>query len=122
MTPVSVSVELVERLFEATAHGDADHRAWLREAYTAFFSGKPVPAPRGKGNKEAKIAALLSQVEQLGREKERMREALVEARGYVDQCVITGRFATPKGLFARIDAALTSESSNATEQPAVGGD
>ena len=114
MTPLSGSAELVERFERLIGHIETDgpqlvarrHARNLRAAIEAL----------------AALTSLQSQVEQLGREKERMREALVEARGYVDQCVITGRFATPKGLFARIDAALTSESSNATEQPAVGGD
>ena len=54
--------EIVGRLWRATAHGDDDHRAWLLEAYTAFFAGQPVPAPRGLGNKEARIKELEAQV------------------------------------------------------------
>jgi hypothetical protein len=54
--------ELVERLWSATKHGDEDHHTWLRDAYTAFFAGEPVPAPRGRGNKEARIAELEAQV------------------------------------------------------------
>lgn len=33
-------------LFEAIAHGDDLHRAWLKEALDCFFAGKPVPPPR----------------------------------------------------------------------------
>ena len=36
-------------LYEAIAHGDAEHRGWLREALDAFFDGRRVPEPRGKG-------------------------------------------------------------------------
>jgi uncharacterized coiled-coil protein SlyX len=50
--------DLVETLFAATAHGDPEHRAWLHEAYTEFFAGRPVPKCRGRGNKEARIAEL----------------------------------------------------------------
>ena len=38
-----------DSLFDAIAHGDADHRAWLLEAINAHFGGKPVPGPRGQG-------------------------------------------------------------------------
>lgn len=34
-----------ETLFEAIAHGDAAHRAWLRSAIAAHFAGQPVPPP-----------------------------------------------------------------------------
>lgn len=63
--------DLVERLFAATAHGDEDHRAWLLEAYTAFFADRPVPAPRGKGNKEAEIERLREALGMIDRELER---------------------------------------------------
>lgn len=35
-----------ESLFAAIEHGDAEHRAWLKEALECHFTGKPVPAPR----------------------------------------------------------------------------
>lgn len=47
-----------DALFEAIKHGDADHQRWLRDALTAWFAGKPVPAPYGSGSKEARIATL----------------------------------------------------------------
>ncbi len=53
---------LIERLFEATKHGDGDHRRWLKDAFTAFFSGQPVPALYGKGNKERKIDELMQAI------------------------------------------------------------
>lgn len=33
-------------LFDAIAHGDEVHRAWLKEAIECHFAGKPVPPPR----------------------------------------------------------------------------
>ena len=35
-----------DSLFEAIQHGDAEHRAWLKEAIENHFAGKPVPPPR----------------------------------------------------------------------------
>jgi hypothetical protein len=32
-----------ERLYQFIAHGDKDHRAWLRAASLAFFTGQPRP-------------------------------------------------------------------------------
>jgi hypothetical protein len=48
----------VSTLFAAIQHGDKDHRAWLKEAIDAHFAGNPVPAPRGSGRKEQRIAEL----------------------------------------------------------------
>jgi hypothetical protein len=61
---------LVERLWLATKHGDEEHQAWLRDAYTAFFAGEPVPEPRGQGRKEAAILSLTAR-----------NKALEEAQG-----------------------------------------
>jgi hypothetical protein len=46
-----IDQETIDRLYAAIAHGDDEHRAWLREAVDNFFAGKPVPPPRGKGTK-----------------------------------------------------------------------
>ena len=35
-----------QRLWEFLAHGDEDHRRWLRDAIEAFFEGKPRPPVR----------------------------------------------------------------------------
>jgi hypothetical protein len=32
-------------IYKAIAHGDAAHRAWLKEALDALFAGRPVPPP-----------------------------------------------------------------------------
>lgn len=45
-------------LFEAIAHGDDEHRDWLREAIANHLAGKPVPPPNGKGRAEAAEAKL----------------------------------------------------------------
>lgn len=37
--------EAIEELFQAIAHGDEAHRAWLRSALVAVFAGKPMPPP-----------------------------------------------------------------------------
>lgn len=51
-----------DEIFEGIAHGDSDHRAWLREALNNVFSGFLVPAPRGKNtegiNEEAHRLAM----------------------------------------------------------------
>lgn len=41
-----ISRDVIDQLYEALAHGDDEHRAWLREAIDNFFAGKPVPPPR----------------------------------------------------------------------------
>lgn len=59
--------ELIERrntLFEAIAHGDDEHRAWLKEAIDAHFAGNPVPGVRGQGTKEAQLTSLRDALEQ----------------------------------------------------------
>lgn len=48
-------------LFDAIKHGDDDHKAWLQ--IVAHFAGKPVPAPRGGGNKDAIIASQSAAIE-----------------------------------------------------------
>lgn len=53
-------------LWEAIKHGDEDHQLWLAEAIDAFFSGKPVPLPRGGGRKEAEIKRLEALLEKGG--------------------------------------------------------
>lgn len=61
-----------ETLFDAIAHGDEVHRAWLKEAIDNHFAGRPVPQPREQPRPVDDV--------------ERMREALekiVEATKYV---------------------------------------
>jgi DNA-binding FadR family transcriptional regulator len=58
--------ELIARratLFDAIAHGDEEHRTWLKAAIDAHFAGQPVPPCAGKGRKEAEIAALREEIE-----------------------------------------------------------
>ena len=47
-----VNKNLVDQLYDAIAHGDEDHRAWLKEVIENHFNGLPVPPPRGKGTDE----------------------------------------------------------------------
>ena len=42
-----------EALFHAIAHGDDDHRQWLKDAIDNHFVGKPVPVPLGSGKSQA---------------------------------------------------------------------
>ena len=42
-------VVTADSVYAAIAHGDDEHRSWLREALDAHFAGLPVPPPRGKG-------------------------------------------------------------------------
>lgn len=46
-------MEKYETLYDAIAHGDEEHRAWLKEAIDNHFSGLPVPPPGGKGRTES---------------------------------------------------------------------
>lgn len=52
-----------DKLFSLIAHGDDEHRAWLKEAIDAAYAGEPVPECRGSGRKEALIADLLEALE-----------------------------------------------------------
>ncbi len=47
MTPPDTgrAAELKDTLFDAIAHGDETHRAWLKEAIACHFAGRPVPPP-----------------------------------------------------------------------------
>jgi hypothetical protein len=72
LTPTPPKGDLCERLLLAIQHGDEEHRAWLRDAIDAFFTGEPVPAPRGGGRKEARIKAMEA-------ENARLREDWVAA-------------------------------------------
>lgn len=44
-------------LFDAIAHGDDEHRKWLKQAIEDHFAGRPVERPRGSGNLERAEAA-----------------------------------------------------------------
>ena len=58
-------------LFPALAHGDDDHRRWLKEAIDAFIDSNPVPPPYGQGTKErleAEVARLRGEVARAYRE------------------------------------------------------
>jgi len=44
-------VRRVAALYDALKHGDADHKAWLKEALAAHFASQPVPPPRSKNKK-----------------------------------------------------------------------
>lgn len=52
--------ERIETLFDAIAHGDEEHRAWLKEAIDCHILAKPIPPVRGKGNKQEMRAVMLS--------------------------------------------------------------
>lgn len=49
MEAILADYEAQASLFDAIAHGDNGHRAWLKEAIDAHFAGQPVPEPRGVG-------------------------------------------------------------------------
>lgn len=46
MIKPNVDTKTQEDLFEFLAHGDDEHRAWLKQAILAFFAGKPRPEVR----------------------------------------------------------------------------
>ena len=51
-----------ERLFDVIAHGDDEHRRWLKQAIEDHFAGRVVPTPRGRNSAEV-IAELRAQAE-----------------------------------------------------------
>ena len=59
--------ELQASLFDAIAHGDHEHRNWLKKAIADHFAGLPVEHPRGQGNTE--------QLRELVREVQKCRAA-----------------------------------------------
>jgi hypothetical protein len=106
----AASPEIIESLHAAIAHGDEDHRAWLKDAINAHFAGQPIPAPRGMGTKERRIAEL---EEALGVSDEVMREALTEARRFIAYREIDPVIADGESeLLAKIDLALTNGETN----------
>lgn len=60
-----------DTLFALIAHGDDEHRAWLKEAIEAANAGKPVPECQGSGRKEALIVELLEALRPFAREADR---------------------------------------------------
>lgn len=85
--PMSDVRERVGTLFDAIAHGDDVHRAWLREAIDNHFAGLPVPAPRAARQALAHAAvgegyAVVPAVIQADRDKAaKQREQEYAARG-----------------------------------------
>jgi hypothetical protein len=74
-------------LFDAIAHGDDEHRAWLKEAITAHFAGEPVPPPRGRGTAERRMEEMRAERDkwkqrafQLERKHGDLKGVFVEAR------------------------------------------
>jgi hypothetical protein len=63
----------IATLFDAVAHGDDEHRAWLREAIDAHFNGAAMPEVRGGSAKDALVASLTAQLAAKGEEVERLR-------------------------------------------------
>lgn len=59
------SIEQSAGLFQAIAHGDSEHREWLRQAIEDHFAGREVAPPRGLGNKEAEITRLHAEISAL---------------------------------------------------------
>jgi hypothetical protein len=65
---MTIEPDTITRLWTALAHGDDDHREWLREAIEAFFTDQPIPAPYGSGNKERLIHDLQDEIITLRKE------------------------------------------------------
>lgn len=61
-------VRELPRLHEAIAHGDDEHKRWLKDALTAWAIDQPVPLPTGLDNKE--------RADKAEAEVARLREAL----------------------------------------------
>lgn len=54
----------IDSLFDVLAHGDADHREWLKKAITAHFNGQEMPEYQPSLN-EKKIAQLEAEIAKL---------------------------------------------------------
>lgn len=52
----------MEDLWEAVAHGDEEHRTWLRAAIFAWYEQLPIPQVYGKGTKEKQIELLQAEI------------------------------------------------------------
>lgn len=51
----------IDSLYDVLAHGDEDHKAWLKKAINAHFSGQPKPEYQPSLN-EKKIALLEEEI------------------------------------------------------------
>lgn len=79
-------------LFDAIAHGDGEHRAWLKAAIDAHFEGEPVPPVAGNGTKEA----LLKRVGELeGALEDETGWLIEEEAGGVIHWIALANFAWP---------------------------
>lgn len=56
-----------DSLYRQIAHGDEEHRRWLREALDAYAAGKPVPAPRQGPSERDK--AYIAEIDRLRAER-----------------------------------------------------
>ena len=54
---------LVDKLFPAIAHGNAEHQEWLEKAIQDHFAGNLVEKPRGKGTKDSLVDELIEAAE-----------------------------------------------------------
>lgn len=54
----------INSLYDVLAHGDDDHKAWLKKAIDAHFSGQPKPDYQPSLN-EKKIALLEEEISRL---------------------------------------------------------
>lgn len=66
----------IDSLFSAVAHGDDEHRNWLRQAIDDHFAGREVAAVVGKGSKET-IASLTAE-----------RDALLETQSSANAAIV----------------------------------
>ena len=64
-TPYAALLEKVPTLFDALAHGDEAHRAWLKTAITNHFAGVPVPPVSHGVDKATLVKALEEEVADL---------------------------------------------------------
>ena len=50
--------DTIAEMFAQMRHGDADHEAWLQEAFSRFAAGRPPPPAYGGTSKEKRIKEL----------------------------------------------------------------
>ena len=66
LSAARATIARISTLFDAVAHGDDEHRAWLKQAIDDHMAGRPVDDVKGKGEREV----LRATIERLERELE----------------------------------------------------
>ena len=127
-----VAAARIATLFDAIAHGDDEHRAWLRQAIEDHFAGRVVARPSGLGNYERGVrdgmqrgatGALVEALRETRNEVMRFRKDMHDARdiypaSFDDRRMLRTyrlELARVDAIIDRANAALKARVSLATE-------